>query len=182
MAGGTGDLSIGMANKVGDSGIVVLTDINTRMLSQGRSRLIDKGLISNIQISQANAESLPFADDQFDCVLIAFGLRNVTDKPRALADMYRVLQPGGRLLVLEFSHPVVPGLKSLYDLYSFQVLPWLGEMVVNDADSYRYLAESIRMHPDQDSLKGLMTGAGFDNCSYHNLTGGIVALHKGFKF
>ncbi|MEM7282765.1 MAG: bifunctional demethylmenaquinone methyltransferase/2-methoxy-6-polyprenyl-1,4-benzoquinol methylase UbiE [Pseudomonadota bacterium] len=182
VAGGTGDLSLGMANKVGEDGTVVLTDINTSMLSQGRSRLIDNGFIGNIQISQANAECLPFADDQFDCVLIAFGLRNVTDKPKALADMYRVLRPGGRLLVLEFSHPVVPGLKSVYDMYSFKVLPWLGEMVADDAESYRYLAESIRMHPDQDTLIGLMDDAGFDKCSYHNLTGGIVALHKGIKF
>lgn len=182
VAGGTGDLSIAMSEKVGDEGTVVLTDINTSMLSQGRSRLIDKGFVGNVQISQANAETLPFADDQFDCVIIGFGLRNVTDKGRALADMYRVLKPGGRLVVLEFSHPVVPGLQSIYDVYSFKVLPWLGELVANDPDSYRYLAESIRMHPKQDELKAMMAAAGFERCSYNNLSGGIVALHKGFKF
>jgi demethylmenaquinone methyltransferase/2-methoxy-6-polyprenyl-1,4-benzoquinol methylase len=135
-----------------------------------------------VRFSLANAECLPFADESFDCVTIAFGLRNVTDKPAALASMRRVLRPGGRLLVLEFSKPVVPGLKPIYDVYSFSVLPWLGAKVAGDSDSYQYLAESIRKFPDQETLKGMMQDAGLEDCSYHNLTGGIVALHKGFRY
>jgi demethylmenaquinone methyltransferase/2-methoxy-6-polyprenyl-1,4-benzoquinol methylase len=182
VAGGTGDLSAGMAGQVGESGLVVLSDINAAMLEVGRDRLLDRGLMRNVRFSLANAECLPFADDSFDCVTIGFGLRNVTDKPAALASMRRVLKPGGRLLVLEFSKPVVPGLKPVYDLYSFSVLPWLGARIAADAGSYRYLAESIRRFPDQDTLLGMMRDAGLEDCSYHNLSGGIVALHKGFRY
>jgi demethylmenaquinone methyltransferase/2-methoxy-6-polyprenyl-1,4-benzoquinol methylase len=181
VAGGTGDLACAMVPKVGETGSVVLTDINASMLAQGRSRALDAGITAGLSLVQADAESLPFADEQFDCVTIAFGLRNVTDKDTALRSMYRVLKPGGQLLVLEFSHPAAPGLKPLYDLYSFNVLPVLGRLVANDADSYRYLAESIRKHPDQDALKEMMEGAGFERCRYHNLSGGIVALHRGYR-
>jgi demethylmenaquinone methyltransferase/2-methoxy-6-polyprenyl-1,4-benzoquinol methylase len=182
VAGGTGDLASGMARQVGERGIVVLSDINAAMLEVGRDRLLDKGLLRNVRFSLANAECLPFADDTFDCVTIGFGLRNVTDKPAALASMRRVLKPGGRLLVLEFSKPVLPGLKPVYDVYSFSVLPWLGARIANDPSSYRYLAESIRRFPDQETLVGMMRDAGLEDCSYHNLSGGIVALHKGFKY
>ena len=182
VAGGTGDLAAGMARQVGEHGLVVLSDINAAMLEVGRDRLLDRGLMRNVRFSLANAEVLPFADESFDCVTIGFGLRNVTDKPAALASMRRVLRPGGRLLVLEFSKPVVPGLKPIYDVYSFSVLPWLGKRVAGDSDSYQYLAESIRKFPDQDTLKGMMQDAGLEDCSYHNLTGGIVALHKGFRY
>jgi demethylmenaquinone methyltransferase/2-methoxy-6-polyprenyl-1,4-benzoquinol methylase len=151
------------------------------MLNRGRQRLIDQGVAGNMRYVQANAECLPFPDDYFDCITIAFGLRNVTDKDAALASMLRVLKPGGRLLVLEFSKPVAPGLSPIYDTYSFKLLPMMGKLVANDADSYRYLAESIRMHPDQETLKEMMINAGFDRVTYHNLTGGIVALHKGYK-
>ncbi|HEX9260006.1 MAG TPA: bifunctional demethylmenaquinone methyltransferase/2-methoxy-6-polyprenyl-1,4-benzoquinol methylase UbiE, partial [Acidimicrobiales bacterium] len=178
VAGGTGDLAAGMARQVGERGLVVLSDINEAMLGVGRNRLLDRGLMRNVRFSLANAECLPFDDESFDCVTIAFGLRNVTDKPAALASMRRVLRPGGRLLVLEFSKPVVPGLKPLYDVYSFSVLPWLGKRVAGDSDSYQYLAESIRKFPDQETLKGMMQEAGLEDVSYHNLTGGIVALHK----
>jgi demethylmenaquinone methyltransferase/2-methoxy-6-polyprenyl-1,4-benzoquinol methylase len=182
VAGGTGDLAAGMSRQVGESGLVVLSDINAAMLNVGRSRLLDRGLMRNVRYSLANAECLPFADESFDCVTIGFGLRNVTDKPAALASMRRVLKPGGRLLVLEFSTPVVPGLKPIYDLYSFSVLPWLGSKIANDSGSYQYLAESIRRFPDQETLAGMMREAGFDECRYHNLAGGIVALHKGFRY
>jgi len=182
VAGGTGDLAAGMARQVGERGLVVLSDINAAMLEVGRARLLDRGLLRNVRFSLANAECLPFADESFDCVTIGFGLRNVTDKPAALASMRRVLRPGGRLLVLEFSKPVVPGLKPVYDVYSFSVLPWLGQRVAGDPESYRYLAESIRRFPDQATLKGLMRDAGLEDCSYHNLSGGIVALHKGFRY
>jgi demethylmenaquinone methyltransferase/2-methoxy-6-polyprenyl-1,4-benzoquinol methylase len=181
VAGGTGDLARGMAGQVGSQGLVVLSDINGAMLERGRDRLIDAGLTQGLQYVQANAERLPFADASFDCVTIGFGLRNVTDKPTALAAMRRVLRPGGQLLVLEFSQPVAPGLKPLYDTYSFRVLPVLGKLIANDADSYRYLAESIRMHPDQETLLGMMRDAGLENCRYHNLSGGIVALHRGYR-
>ncbi|NND92501.1 MAG: bifunctional demethylmenaquinone methyltransferase/2-methoxy-6-polyprenyl-1,4-benzoquinol methylase UbiE [Granulosicoccus sp.] len=181
VAGGTGDLAAGFSRRVGKHGLVVLADINAAMLETGRNRLMDDGLIGNIDYAQANAECLPFDDDTFDCVTIAFGLRNVTDKDQALASMHRVLKPGGRLLVLEFSKPVLPLLSKAYDAYSFVALPIMGKLVANDADSYRYLAESIRMHPDQDTLQQMMDEAGFGKTSYHNLTGGIVALHKGFK-
>lgn len=182
VAGGTGDLTIGMAKQVGANGLVIHTDINAAMLSNGRDRLLDKGLVGNVRWSLANAECLPFADNSFDCVTIAFGLRNVTDKAKALHSMYRVLKPGGQLLILEFSHPTAPGLKPVYDWYSFNVLPKLGKAVANDADSYQYLAESIRKFPDQETLLGMMREAGFEQTSYHNLSGGIVALHRGYKF
>jgi len=182
VAGGTGDLTTGMAKQVGKHGLVVLSDINAAMLGEGRDRLLDDGIVGNVAVSLANAEKLPFRDSQFDCVTIGFGLRNVTDKGAALADMRRVLKPGGQLLVLEFSHPVVPLLKPLYDLYSFRVLPLLGKLVAKDEDSYRYLAESIRMHPDQETLLQMMRDAGLEDCRYHNLSGGIVAVHRGYRY
>jgi len=182
VAGGTGDIAAGMARQVGETGLVVLSDINEAMLEVGRDRLLDRGLMRNVRFAIANAECLPFADESFDCVTIAFGLRNVTDKPAALASMRRVLRPGGRLLVLEFSKPVVPGLKPIYDVYSFSVLPWLGKRVAGDSDSYQYLAESIRKFPDQQTLEGMMQDAGLEDCRHHNLSGGIVALHKGFRY
>ena len=181
LAGGTGDLASKMAKMVGPSGEVILSDINSSMLSRGRERLIDKGIAGNVRYVQANAECLPFPDNYLDCITMAFGLRNVTDKESALRSMYRVLKPGGRLLVLEFSKPVAPGLASVYDTYSFKLLPLMGKLVANDEDSYRYLAESIRMHPDQQTLQAMMDDAGFAKTKYHNLTGGVVALHKGFK-
>ncbi len=182
LAGGTGDLTARFSRLVGEEGQVVLSDINASMLEAGRERLTDRGVAGNVEYVQANAECLPFPDNHFDCISIAFGLRNVTDKDAALASMYRVLKPGGRLLVLEFSKPVVPGFRPVYDLYSFKVLPVMGKLIANDADSYRYLAESIRMHPDQETLKAMMEAAGFDKVEYFNLTGGVVALHRGYKF
>ena len=182
VAGGTGDLTTGLAKQVGKSGLVILSDINAAMLNEGRDRLIDAGVVGNVACVLANAEKLPFADAQFDCVTIGFGLRNVTDKPAALAAMRRVLKPGGQLLVLEFSQPVLPLLKPLYDLYSFRVLPLLGKLIANDEDSYRYLAESIRMHPDQETLLRMLREAGLEDCRYHNLTGGIVAVHRGYRY
>lgn len=179
IAGGTGDLSLAFAKKVGPRGQVVLTDINNAMLGRGRDRLLDKG--HPVPATQCNAEFIPFKDDSFDCVTVAFGLRNMTHKDRALAEMRRVLKPGGRLLVLEFSQIWKP-LAPLYDFYSFQVIPRVGQLVTQDAASYQYLAESIRMHPDQESLKGLMESVGLEKVEYFNLSLGIVALHKGFKF
>ena len=181
VAGGTGDLAAGLARQVGATGLVVLSDINWAMLSRGRDRLLDEGVTGNVGFVQANAEKLPFADASFDCVTIGFGLRNVTDKPAALASMRRILRPGGQLLVLEFSRPAA-GLKPFYDLYSFKVLPAMGRLVARDADSYRYLAESIRMFPDQPTLAGMMREAGFEDCRWHNLTGGIVAVHRGYAY
>jgi len=181
IAGGTGDLAAGLARQVGRSGLVVLADINGRMLEHGRDRLIDRALTGGLEYVQADAERLPFADGSFDCVTIGFGLRNVTDKAAALACMRRVLKPAGQLLVLEFSKPVIPALSRLYDAYSFNVLPWLGRFVAGDADSYRYLAESIRRHPDQETLLAMMQSAGLAGCRYHNLMGGVVALHRGFR-
>ncbi|MEE3236571.1 MAG: bifunctional demethylmenaquinone methyltransferase/2-methoxy-6-polyprenyl-1,4-benzoquinol methylase UbiE [Pseudomonadota bacterium] len=180
LAGGTGDLARRFAEKVGSDGHVVLADINLAMLSEGRRRLIDKGVAGNASIVQVDAENLPFADSSFDCVTIAFGLRNVTEKDAALRSMRSVLKPGGKVLILEFSRPA-EFLKPAYDLYSFKVLPALGKTVAGDADSYQYLAESIRMHPDQESLLTMMKDAGFDRCRYHNLSGGVVALHVGYK-
>jgi demethylmenaquinone methyltransferase/2-methoxy-6-polyprenyl-1,4-benzoquinol methylase len=182
IAGGTGDLTAKFSKLVGAEGEVVLADINDSMLKVGRSRLADRGIIGNITYAQANAECLPFPDNHFDIITIAFGLRNVTDKDRALASIFRVLKPGGRLLVLEFSKPVAPGLGPIYDQYSFKLLPLMGKLITNDSDSYQYLAESIRMHPDQDTLKNMLENVGFEQVDYHNLTGGIVALHRGFKF
>jgi demethylmenaquinone methyltransferase/2-methoxy-6-polyprenyl-1,4-benzoquinol methylase len=182
VAGGTGDLSAGMARQVGPSGLVCHTDINREMLEAGRRRLVDAGLFANVSTLRANAERLPFANDSFHCVTIGFGLRNCTNKPAALQEMARVLRPGGRLLVLEFSQPAMKFIEPLYDLYSFRILPWLGEVVARDAASYRYLAESIRMHPDQEALRELMAAAGLEDVRYHNLSGGIVALHVGYRY
>ncbi|CUA85688.1 bifunctional demethylmenaquinone methyltransferase/2-methoxy-6-polyprenyl-1,4-benzoquinol methylase UbiE [Pseudidiomarina woesei] len=182
IAGGTGDLTAQFSKRVGPTGEVVLADINDAMLEVGRDKLRNRGIVGNVRYVQANAEELPFADDSFDIITIAFGLRNVTDKQKALESMFRVLKPGGRLLVLEFSKPVQPLLNQAYDFYSFNVLPKMGQMVAGDAESYQYLAESIRMHPDQETLKGMMEHAGYDQVTYTNLTGGIVALHRGFKF
>jgi len=181
LAGGTGDLAAKFSRMVGPAGKVVLADINGSMLEVGRSKLADQGVIGNLEYVQANAEKLPFPDNSFDCITIAFGLRNVTDKAAALASMFRVLRPGKPALILEFSKPVAPGLGPIYDQYSFRLLPLVGRLVANDADSYRYLAESIRMHPDQETLKGMMEEAGFERCEYFNLSGGIVALHRGYK-
>ncbi|MFU8783738.1 bifunctional demethylmenaquinone methyltransferase/2-methoxy-6-polyprenyl-1,4-benzoquinol methylase UbiE [Aliidiomarina sp.] len=182
LAGGTGDLAAKFARIVGPTGEVVLADINDSMLRVGRDKLRDKGIVGNVSYVQADAEKLPFEDNTFDLITIAFGLRNVTDKDAALRSMLRVLKPGGRLLVLEFSKPNVEMLSKAYDLYSFHIMPKMGEFIAQDKDSYQYLAESIRMHPDQDTLKGMMESAGFEKVDYHNLTGGIVALHRGFKF
>lgn len=182
LAGGTGDLTAKFSRLVGPQGRVILADINESMLSMGREKLRDLGVLGNVSYVQANAEALPFPDNHFDCITISFGLRNVTDKEKALRSMFRVLKPGGRLLVLEFSKPLIDPLSKAYDAYSFHVLPHIGQVVANDADSYRYLAESIRMHPDQETLKSMMSAAGFEEVSYFNLTGGIVALHRGFKF
>jgi demethylmenaquinone methyltransferase/2-methoxy-6-polyprenyl-1,4-benzoquinol methylase len=182
VAGGTGDLAAGLARQVGREGLVVLADINARMLQHGRDRVIDEGLSDRVRYVQADAERLPFAAHSFHCVTIGFGLRNVTDKAAALRSMYRVLRPGGQLLVLEFSRPVLPMVSRLYDLYSFSVLPRLGGIVTGDAASYRYLAESIRRHPDQDTLLRMMQDAGLEGCRYHNLMGGIVAVHRGYRY
>lgn len=182
IAGGTGDLARAFHKEVGPTGRVVLADINSSMLMVGRDKLLDVGVAGQIEFVQANAECLPFAPGSFDLITIAFGLRNVTDKDAALRSMYQSLKPGGRLLVLEFSKPIAEPLAKIYDAYSFSLLPMMGKLVANDAESYRYLAESIRMHPDQNTLKGMMETAGFERCDYHNLTGGIVALHRGFKF
>lgn len=182
LAGGTGDLTAKFSQLVGDSGEVVLADINDSMLKVGRNKLRDKGIISNVSYVQANAEALPFPDNHFDVITIAFGLRNVTDKDAALRSMLRVLKPGGRLLVLEFSKPQHEIMRKAYDLYSFKILPKMGDFITQDAGSYEYLAESIRMHPDQETLKQMMLNAGFEQVDYANMTDGIVALHKGFKF
>lgn len=181
VAGGTGDLAMGLAKKLRGDGTVVLSDINPTMLARGRDRLLDHGIVAGVCFCVADAQELPFPDASFDCVTIGFGLRNVTDKAAALRSMHRVLRPGGQLLVLEFSKPVLPGLSAVYDAYSFRVLPSLGRLVAGDAESYRYLAESIRRHPDQQTLQGMMADAGLEKTGYHNLSGGIVALHYGFR-
>jgi len=181
IAGGTGDLAAKFSKLVGPEGEVVLADINASMLGVGRDKLIDHGVAGNIEYVQADAQYLPFPDNHFDVITIAFGLRNVTDKDLALRSMLRVLKPGGRLLVLEFSKPTSELFSKVYDTYSFQVIPRVGKLVTGDEESYRYLAESIRMHPDQETLKQMMIDAGFVNCEYFNLTGGVVALHKGIK-
>lgn len=182
IAGGTGDLTMRLAERVGKEGHVYLSDINSSMLLAGRDRLADQGIVGNVEVVQADAECLPFPDNYFDCVIIGFGLRNVTRKDDALASMHRVLKPGGRGLVLEFSQPTFPGLKKIYDAYSFNIMPLIGKLVAKDEASYRYLAESIRKHPDQESLKLMMAQAGFERVHYFNLAGGIVAVHKGYKF
>ena len=181
LAGGTGDLAKVFAGKVGDEGHVVLADINFSMLNEGRSRLINSGISGNLSITQVNGENLAFKEGSFDIVTIAFGLRNITDKETALSSIYQTLKPGGKLLILEFSKPINL-LRPAYDLYSFKILPLLGKLVANDADSYQYLAESIRMHPDQDKLITMMEDANFERCRFTNLSGGIVALHEGYKF
>jgi demethylmenaquinone methyltransferase/2-methoxy-6-polyprenyl-1,4-benzoquinol methylase len=181
LAGGTGDLAIKFSDIVGSHGQVVLADINDSMIRLGRDRLIDKAIVSNVHYVQTDAESLPFQEHTFDCVAIAFGLRNVTDKQKALTSMVHVLKPGGRLLILEFSKTQNPWLTKAYDAYSFNILPKMGKLITNDEDSYRYLAESIRMHPDQETLKGMMQQVGLANCGYYNMTGGIVAMHFGMK-
>lgn len=182
LAGGTGDFSAKFSRIVGETGSVVLADINSSMLEVGREKLRNLGIVNNLHYVQANAEMLPFADNSFDCIVISFGLRNVTDKDKALRSMFRVLKPGGRLLVLEFSKPIIDPISQLYNFYSFNILPKVGEVVVNDGESYRYLAESIRMHPKQDELKAMMENAGFESVNYYNLSAGIVALHRGYKF
>jgi demethylmenaquinone methyltransferase/2-methoxy-6-polyprenyl-1,4-benzoquinol methylase len=181
IAGGTGDLTMKFSDLVGPTGQVFLADINASMLQVGRSRLTDRGYVGNIDYVQADAEHLPFPDNYFNAVSIAFGLRNVTDKDQALRDMTRVLKPGGKLMVLEFSKPTNPLLSKAYDVYSFNALPLMGQLIAGDSNSYQYLAESIRMHPDQETLKGMMEEAGLVNSKYHNMTGGVVALHVGIK-
>lgn len=182
LAGGTGDLSMLFSDVVGSTGTVILSDINESMLLVGRDRLIDKGYLQNVQFALLNGEQLPFRDNQFDLISIGFGLRNFTDKEKALKAIYQCLKPGGRLLVLEFSKPVNPLLEKIYDAYSFSIIPKIGKLVADDAESYQYLAESIRKHPDQETLKAMMIAAGFEDCDYFNMTGGIVAVHRGFKY
>lgn len=181
LASGTGDLAALLVRRVGADGRVLMSDINAAMLSRGRDRMTDRGVTGNVAYTLANAENLPFAEAGFDCVTMAFGLRNVTDKARALASIHGVLKPGGRVLILEFSKPVDPLFSKVYDQYSFRMLPFMGRLVAGDADSYRYLAESIRVHPDQETLKSMMEEAGFGRVQYFNLTGGVVALHRGYK-
>ncbi|MBY5922577.1 bifunctional demethylmenaquinone methyltransferase/2-methoxy-6-polyprenyl-1,4-benzoquinol methylase UbiE [Ferrimonas balearica] len=182
LAGGTGDLTAKFSHLVGETGEVVLADINDSMLKVGRAKLHDLGVVGNVNYVQANAEALPFPDNHFDIITIAFGLRNVTEKEKALRSMQRILKPGGKLLVLEFSKPQNALMQKAYDFYSFQVIPRMGSMVAGDAESYRYLSESIRMHPDQETLKQMMLDAGFDQADYVNMTNGVVALHRGYKF
>lgn len=182
LAAGSADLSIKFAQKVGEEGQVFVTDINPDMLEQGRQRMADAGIAGNIEFCLVNAEKLPFPDNYFDCITISFGLRNVTHKDVALKEMQRCVKPGGRVLVLEFSQPVNDGFRRLYDAYSFNVIPKLGELISQDRESYQYLVESIRQHPPQEELKEMMLDAGFDHARYHNLTGGIVALHIAYKY
>ncbi|MGB0732486.1 MAG: bifunctional demethylmenaquinone methyltransferase/2-methoxy-6-polyprenyl-1,4-benzoquinol methylase UbiE [Pontibacterium sp.] len=181
IAGGTGDLTQRFSRIVGPTGKVVLADINDSMLNVGRDKLTDNGIVGNVEYVQANAQSLPFPDNTFDVITIAFGLRNVTYKDQALASMARVLKPGGKVMVLEFSKTNNPLLTKAYDFYSFNILPQMGQLVAGDSESYKYLAESIRMHPDQETLKSMMEEAGLVNCKYTNMTGGVVALHTGIK-
>ena len=182
LASGTGDLAARFSTLVGPNGQVIMSDINAAMLNEGRNRMLDDGHVGNVQYAQINAQSLPFPDNTFDCITIGFGLRNVTDKQMALNAMFKALKPGGRIMVLEFSHPTSKPLQKVYDLYSFKLLPFIGKVVAKDEDSYKYLAESIRMHPDQETLKDMLDEAGFEDCDYHNLSGGIVAVHRGFKY
>ena len=181
LAGGTGDLAQIFCDQVSNNGHVILADINLSMLNRGRARLINKGAAGNLSIVQVDAETPPFSNNSFDCITIAFGLRNITNKEIALSSMHRILKPGGKLLILEFSTPL-EAIQPIYDIYSFKILPLLGEIVAKDADSYRYLAESIRMHPDQETLLNMMKDSKFEQCRYHNLSAGIVALHIGYKF
>ena len=181
VAAGSGDLSLGLLKRVGPTGRVIVTDINTAMLRRGRDRLVNAGMTGNVEYAEADAENLPFKSEVFNCVTIGFGLRNLTDKSSALRSMRRVLKPGGRVLVLEFSKPNFGPLNRFYDMYSFQVLPKLGQLLANDAASYQYLAESIRKHPGQEQLKALMVEQGFERCCYYNLSGGIVSVHVGFR-
>jgi len=182
LAAGSGDLSLEFAKKVGETGHVTMTDINPDMLAVGREKLTNKGIVGNIDYNIVNAEEIPYDDNQFDCITISFGLRNVTDKDQALREMQRCLKPGGKAMVLEFSKPTVEWLEKAYDTYSFNVIPKLGKWLANDEESYQYLVESIRKHPDQDTLKQMMLDAGFDTAKYHNLTGGVVALHIATKY
>jgi len=182
LAAGSGDLSLKFANKVGDEGKVIVTDINQAMLDEGRKRLTNAGVAGNVEYCLVNAEQLPFEDNTFDCISISFGLRNVTTKENALASMQRCLKPGGRVIILEFSQPTYELFRKAYDAYSFNVIPKLGEVIANDRESYQYLVESIRKHPPQEELKQMMLDAGFDHVRYHNLTGGVVALHIGYKY
>ncbi len=182
LAGGSGDLTRLLSEKVGEKGQVILADINWAMMHVGRDRLLDAGLYQNIQFVQGNAQRLPFADDSFHCLTMGFGLRNVTDKEEALREMHRVCKPGGQLMVLEFSTPNLLGLKPIYDWYSFNILPKIGALFAKDEASYQYLAESIRMHPNQTTLKAMIEDAGFEDCHYHNFNGGIVALHIAYKY
>lgn len=182
VASGSGDLSKLFSQRIGKKGHIYVTDINEAMLNVGRNRLTDHGVIGNVSYVLANAETLPFKEHYFNCISIGFGLRNVTDKPKALASMYEKLAPGGKLMVLEFSTPSIPFLKPIYDIYSFSLLPKIGELIANDSESYKYLAESIRMHPDQETLKKMIEKVGFEDCTYHNLSGGIVALHVAYKY
>lgn len=181
VAGGTGDMSMLFNKKVGEDGLVIMSDINERMLSNGRNKLIDNGILKNIDYLQANAEVLPFLDCTFDCISIAFGLRNVTDKDKALSSMFDKLKYGGKVIILEFSKVILPALKPLYEQYSFRFIPALGGIISKDKESYQYLVESIRKHPDQDTLKSMMENVGFSEVSFNNLSGGIVAVHKGYK-
>ena len=181
LATGSGDLALGHARRLGDAGLLVASDINAAMLTRGRDRLIDAGVGTRIEYVQADAQALPFPERTFDCVTIGFGLRNVTDQARALEQMTSVLRPGGRVVILEFSHPALSWFRRIYDTYSFSVLPRLGRLVAGDAESYRYLAESIRMHPDQETLAGMMRDAGLVHCTWNNLTGGVVAVHTGYR-
>lgn len=182
LAGGSGDLTRLLCKRVGDTGRVVLADINSAMLHVGRNRLLDEGLYKNIDYIQGNAQCLPFADNSFHCITMGFGLRNVTDKEEVLRSIYRVCKPGGKVMILEFSTPTFPGLKPIYDWYSFYILPKIGKFIAQDEDSYKYLAESIRMHPNQTKLKEMMEQVGFEDCHYDNLSGGIVALHIAYKY
>jgi len=182
VAGGSGDLSRLFVDQVGPNGTVILTDINSAMLGQGRDNMIDRGIVEPVRYARTDAEHLSFPDQSFDCVAISFGLRNVTNKELAIGEMCRVLKPGGRLLVLEFSKPIVPAIDKLYDTYSFNAIPKIGKLVTGDGDSYQYLVESIRRHPDQQTLRQMMLDAGFDHVRVHNLSAGIVALHVGYRF
>lgn len=182
LAGGSGDLTRLLCKRVGSKGHVILADINAAMLTVGRDRLLDEGLLNQVTYIQANAQNLPFQNNYFDCITMAFGLRNVTDKTAALTSMFRVCKPGGKIMVLEFSAPQLPGLKPIYDWYSFKILPKMGEIFAGDSESYHYLAASIRMHPNQEELKTMIENAGFEDCHYYNLSGGIVALHIAYKY